>query len=131
MEVYLLVPDDLEKTHGVYEQCRRLFSRQRDTVFIYSTFHEKCIGVAREIALNILVDFEVSLDLGASEDKVEKFCQKNYWPNHFIQILVLDAETARFMAKLLDMGCNYDDLPFDTLIRLKDVPVPESPDENN
>jgi hypothetical protein len=130
MEIYLVVPDDLEKIYSLYEQCRQLFSRQRERVFIHSSFNEKCIGVAREIALRVGISFSVDPNLDGGGCGIKEFTKKHRWPTHCAQIFVVQPDNARAVAKFLDPGCASDAIPIDVLFRLKDVEVLENPDKD-
>lgn len=121
MEVYLLVPNALEKIYKVYEQCSSLFGRQKERgLFVFSSFNETCLGIAREIAINVGCDLNVSQILGDSFG-AESFPEKEFWPNESIYIMVVTADVAKTIAKEVDSGCKYDNIPMDVLYRLKDT----------
>jgi hypothetical protein len=77
--------------------------------------------VAREIALQIGCNFSVDQNLNSENKAAKEFPKKHYWPNQFIEILVLQGDIARVMAKELDPGCASDAISTDTLFRLKDI----------
>jgi hypothetical protein len=129
METYIIVPDSLQKIHPIFEQCGNLF-RRKNGLFLYSSINEKCMDVARGISVAINCDFRIDRNLD-SEGGAEKFPEKHWWPNFFIEILVVPAEVGRVIAKKIDPDCAYDNIPIDTLFRLKDVFPEERSDDDD
>lgn len=121
MEVYLLVPNNLENIYKVFEQSRNLFGRQEKRgIFVFSSFNETCIRIAREVAINVGCDLNISQILGDSSS-AEGFPEKEFWPNRSIYILVVTSDVATTIAKEVDPGCKYDNIPMDVLYRLQDT----------
>lgn len=141
MEIYFVVPDDLNKTHFVFETCGQIFSRQAEKVFLFSNFNEKCIGVALEIAKNIGCSFKVDMYLNSEGTATVDFPKRHYWPNHQIYVLVVQGHIAHAIAKIFDpdsIKSRMPAIPTDVLFRLKDIfpeeyhgdEIDSAPDEN-
>ena len=124
METYIIVPKDLEKAKKLDVVCRQLFFMMKDKVFIYCGFNEQCMAVAREIAIGLEHDFNIDPLLN-TENGTREFPKKNYWPNYFIKILVVQSHIAGTLARIIDpdiqTGETCNTIPTDTLFRLKDI----------
>ena len=131
MEIYLVIPEHTNDTNQLFNQCKELFSRQKEKVFIRSSFNERCISYAREIALWIGVNFDVNHSLIADKEKIEYFSERSFWPTYFIEIIVAEKEVVQLVAKLIDPDGDFDNIPVNTLFRLKDVFPKEEDDEED